>query len=271
MNFFTVLITRPLFNLLIGLSMLGPGTHLAVGIVLLTFLTRLLLLPSSLKALRAQRKLQAISQRIGEVRDQHKDDQRKQTEELMRLYRAEGVHPLSSCLPLLIQFPILIGLYLAVQQGLNLDGTSLLYPFIPKPETISTSFFGLNLAQPDRIFLPLLAGLLTYVQIRQTSSQQLAAATDPAAQFARQSKFIFPAMTVIFAIQLPAALPLYWSVSNLFSIAQQWWIDKSLPKAITSHEPQATNLPAGKADHKPEERKEKGKGGVELVVRRKEK
>lgn len=265
MNFFTILITRPLFNLLIGLSMLGPGTHLAVGIVLLTFLIRLLLLPGSLKALRAQRKLQGLSHRIGEVRDQHKDDQRKQTEELLHLYRAEGVHPLSSCLPLLIQFPILIGLYLAVQQGLNLDGTSLLYTFVPKPEAISTGFFGLDLAKPDRIFLPLIAGLLTYFQIRQTSSQQLAAAGDPAAQFARQSKFIFPAMTVVFAIQLPAALPLYWSVSNLFSIAQQWWIDKSLPKATMSQESGARS----QAEKQEEGKREKGKGGVELVVRKK--
>lgn len=220
---------QPLYNLLIFLAWLMPGNSIGLAIIFLTIIIRLILLPSSLKAARSQVRLQALQPKINEIRKNYKDQQ-EQSRALMELYKTEGVSPFSSCLPQLIQLPILFILYKVFQVGLDSSRFSLLYSFTPHPEVINPHFLGLNLANPDLWILPLLAGASQFVLSMLMMPKSIGANSDkdPTQMMMKQMNYIFPIMNIIFARIVPAAVALYWIVTTLFSIVQQLYVNKSI-------------------------------------------
>src|ERR1700752_3286192 len=108
-NLFNTILIHPLLNLLVFSYRYLPD--IGAVIILLTVLVRLVLLPSFHKSMRHQRELQALQPKMQKIREEHKDDQAKQAEAMMELYKAHKVNPLSSCLPVLIQLPLLLALY----------------------------------------------------------------------------------------------------------------------------------------------------------------
>ncbi len=224
MNIFTTLITQPIFNALILLyDVVGD---IGVSIIIITILIKLLLLPLANKALRSQRRLQALQPELTKLQEKHKDDRETLSREIMAFYKKEGVSPASSCLPTLLQIPILIGLYFVFRDAISGDHSNLLYSFVPNPGTVNTEFLGvINLAQRDALVLPLITALLQFWQSRMLLPKDL---SGPAAMN-KQLIYIFPIVTFIFAATLPAALPLYWATSTLFTIIQQYIIIRSMP------------------------------------------
>jgi len=265
-SFLKLILYKPLFNALIFLVWLMPFHNVGLAIIILTIIIRLILLPSLLKATRQQKRMRDLQPEIAEIQKRYKDDRQKQSQELMAFYKRNKVNPIGSCLPLLIQLPILLILYYVFINGLNTARFDLLYPFTPRPESINTLFLGLDLAKPDRFILPLIAGVLQYFQSRQlmpqTKSDKGASGStgqEMQAMIGKQMMYLMPVFTVIISGRLPAALPLYWSVTTLFMIAQQWWVFRENPKSKS----QISKLETKEGP------KTIIKKGVEVTVRRK--
>jgi YidC/Oxa1 family membrane protein insertase len=140
------------------------------------------------------------------------------------LYKEHKVNPLGSCLPLLIQLPILIALYQVFNTALNgnLNG---LYHIVSNPGSINPYFLGfINLAKPN-VALAVLAGVLQYWQSRLMQSQNKVKPTDATAKAIQwQTTYFLPLFSVFIAWSLPSGLPLYWVVTTLFAVAQQYYI-----------------------------------------------
>lgn len=226
----------PIYNLLIFFAFLTNGS-VGWSIIFLTVLIRLMLLPSSLKAAKATTKMQALQPKMNEIKERHKDNKQKQTEEMAKLYKEEKASPLGACLPILIQLPILFILYRVFTIGVNTARYDMLYSFTPRPEALHSIFFGVDLAKPELWFLPILAGLLQLVLSLISMPKSTPAKDgklDPAQAMTRQMTFIFPIVTIFIARSLPAALALYWVVTTLFGIGQQWYVNKKLRSQISN-------------------------------------
>jgi len=226
----TQILYQPLFNILMLFYVYLPGHDLGLAIIALTLIIRLALAPSYVQTLRAQQELKRIQPEIDEIRKLHKDDQAKQSEALMNVYKANKVNPFSSCLPLLIQLPILYALYRVFMAGLNGDSLKLLYSWFPQvPTEINTAFLHwlnipaleINLAHPN-IYLAVLAGVAQLVQ------SWLMMKFNPTPQGSgtmklinMQMMYLFPVLTVFIGMSLPAALALYWAATTVFTVIQQ--------------------------------------------------
>ncbi|HVY67542.1 MAG TPA: YidC/Oxa1 family membrane protein insertase, partial [Patescibacteria group bacterium] len=136
----------------------------------------------------------------------------------------------SSCLPLVLQLPILIALYQVFVKALKNNGDLAgLYPFVKHPGAINPNFLHIiNLSAPS-IVLAIAAGLAQFWQSRMMASQNRS--TDPTVKAMNvQTMYILPLISIFIAWRLPAGLPLYWIVTTLFAIGQQYFILRK-PKA----------------------------------------
>lgn len=260
--FLKLILYKPLFNALIFLVWLIPYHNVGVAIIVLTVIIRLILLPPSMNATRQQKRMRDLQPEIAEIQAKYKDDKQKQSQELMAFYKQNKINPLGSCLPLLIQLPVLLILYYVFINGLSTQRFDLLYSFTPRPEFLNTMFLGLDLAKPDRFILPVIAGILQYFQSRQLTppTPKGEKSQEMQAMISKQMMYLMPVFTVLIAGRLPAALPLYWIITTLFAIVQQWWVFREGPK---------TKALTTRLDHK--EPATIRKGGVEVTVRKKQK
>ncbi len=237
---YQTILLQPTLNLLIWLYNVIPGNDIGLAIVALTLIVKLILYPFSVAQIKQQRELQSLQPKIDEVRSRLKDDKEAQSKELMDLYKREKVNPAASCLPLLIQLPILIGLYRALREGLASHSLNLLYPFVANPGIVNPISLGLfNLSKPNYV-LAVLAGLAQFIQSRQILSNKALTAQPPkevagtktgedesmAAMMNKQMMYIMPVMTIVIGISLPGGLTLYWFVMSLLTVAQQHFLLK---------------------------------------------
>jgi YidC/Oxa1 family membrane protein insertase len=221
------IIYRPLLNLLVWGYNTIPGHDIGLVIILLTIVIRFVLAPFMHKSLKSQQVMNAIQPKLNELREKHKDNKEAQAKAMMDLYKEHKINPLSSCLPLLIQLPILIALYQVFNKALhgNLNG---LYTFIGNPGSIDPTFFNLvDLSKPNIIFA-VLAGAAQFWQSKMMLPK--VQNQDPTAKMmAMQTTYILPLISIFVAWRLPAGLPLYWLVTTLFAVAQQYYIMKKHP------------------------------------------
>lgn len=225
---------NPLYNLLIFLAWLVPGHSIGWAIIIITVIIRLILLPSSLKAAHSQARIQALQPKVNQLRKRHKGDSMGMNKAIMALYKEEGVSQFGACLPLLIQLPILIILYQVFQRGLNVGSLSDIYSFVPHMDTVNTSFYGLDLAKPNLWVLPILAGVTQFILSKMTmpKTDPKAPAEDPAQMMTKQMLYVFPIINVFFARIVPSALSLYWVITTVISILQQWYVNENIKKNI---------------------------------------
>ncbi len=291
-DFFKTILYNPLYNLLIFLAWLIPGHSIGWAIIVLTIIIRVILLPSSLKSSKAQVKMQALQPEMNRIKKEIKDQQ-AQGRALMELYKKEGVSPFSSCLPLLIQMPIIIVLYQVFRAGIDESKFSLLYSFVPHPEKINSMFLGTDLSKPDLWVLPILAGLsqfaLSYLMIPKNAKKKSATkedgSIDPMQMANKQMVYFFPIITVLFARSMPAALSIYWIVTTVFGIAQQLYVNKHIKKEDLAKQ-EVKSIETPKIDDKIEPQpvvkkdymsrlmdkrlsKQEKKSGVEITIRKK--
>ena len=231
-NFFYIILYQPLFNALVLLYNYIPGHNFGVAIIFLTLIIRLILFPTSVKAVKSQRSLQKLQPKIQEVQKKYKTDKEKQAKEILDLYKREKINPFSGLLLALIQVPILIALYRVFWDGLNQKKLVALYSFVSNPGLINPLFLQIiNLSKPNLIFA-ILAGLVQYFQTKMLLPKSAPNTSgggkeiDMAQTMQKQMVYFFPIFTVIILITLPSALGLYWTVSGLFSIIQQYFIFK---------------------------------------------
>ncbi len=238
--FFTSLFYKPLYNLLFFFISVLPGNSLGLGIIAVTILVRLLLLPLSAQGVRAQRELQVLQPEIDRLRGEHKDNPEELNKQIMALYQEHKVNPLGSCLPLLIQLPVLFIIYRVFNSGIQATDHSLLYSFVHAPDQVNTMFLGMDLHHPS-IVLAVVSGVLQFVQTWQLMRRQqpkpaggTVATPDSAQQTNQMVMYLMPLLTVFIGSRFPAGLAVYWVITTLFSIVQQWWLFRS-PSIATPH------------------------------------
>jgi YidC/Oxa1 family membrane protein insertase len=236
---FNTIIVQPLLNALFVIDAALPGNDFGIAIIILTVLIRFALYPLAKKQLHSQKALSALQPEINKLKEKYKGDSQKFQAATMELYKEKEVNPFGSCLPTLIQMPFLIGLFYVFIKfkdpaflALTDEGIlGQIYPFVRELSfvknyvsstgVVNTSLLGLvNLAEP---FVPfaVLAGALQFVQSKMLTPKKKP--DDKQAGMMNQMTYIFPFLTVFIAFNLPAALPLYWSVTTLFAVAQQYF------------------------------------------------
>ena len=222
---FDLVLYKPLFNILVLLYNYLPGHDFGISIIVLTLIIRIILYPSSIKAIKTQRALNEIQPKIQEIQKKHKDDKEKQVKETLELYKQAKINPFGGLLSTFIQLPILIALFRVFSKGFNSAELINLYTFIPSPGSINASFLGLiDLSKPN-IILAILAGILQFFQTK-SSLSKTKKTTEKTSDFTRtmqkQMMYFFPFLTVIILLALPSALGLYWAVGSLFLIIEQY-------------------------------------------------
>lgn len=220
---YNTIVYYPLLNLLVVFYNYIPDV--GVVIILVTLLIRLILAPSFHKSLKSQAAMTAIQPKLNEIREKYKHDQQAQGRAMMELYKEHKINPFSSCLPLLLQLPILIALYQVFSKALNnhIEG---LYSFVAKPETISPMFLHfLDLSKPSWV-LGVIAGLAQFWQSRLMMAKNPGSQDTAAKVMSVQTTYILPVISVVIALKLPAGLPLYWIVTTLFGVGQQYFINR---------------------------------------------
>jgi YidC/Oxa1 family membrane protein insertase len=223
-SLFSEIIYRPILNLTVFIySTIGFG-DLGLAIVIITIAIRLLFSPLSLKAARSQKQLAELSPEVEKIKAKHPGDTAAQSQAIMDLYKQKNISPLAGCLPLLIQFPILIGLYRVFLNIYKPESLANLYSFIPHPAAISATFLGLiDIGHPNHIFA-LIAGVTQFFQAKLTSAGQTQ--TGQAAALNKQMMYMFPVIIVVISWNLPAGLALYWIITTVFSIGEQLYLKR---------------------------------------------
>lgn len=236
-QFFNTILIEPLVNALFFVYGIIPGHDFGLAIIIFTILIRLILWPLASKQLHSQKKMQSLQGDISKIKIKAAGDKQKEQAMLMELYKEKEVNPFSACLPALLQFPILIAMFVVFQKstGSINDIQAILYgpvknlPYIQSLINGSVQFdaslFGLiNMAKPSYL-LAILAGITQFLQVKMiTPRKQKTDTKDPQAQMTSFMNYTFPALTVFIAWTLPAALPLYWISTNMVAIFQQWLI-----------------------------------------------
>ena len=223
-NIFNLVLIQPLTNLLIWFYNVIPISDMGLAIVALTILIRLALFPSFQKSLRSQKQMQELQPKLAELREKHKGDKEAETKAIMEFYKQNKINPLASCLPLLVQLPILIALYRVFLTGLNNNFAAMLYPFVNNPGSINTHFLGLfELAKPNTAFA-IIAGTAQFIQSKMMSAKNPKAQDQTSRMMSAQMLYMIPVFTTIISLRLPAGVALYWIVTTLFAILQQYYI-----------------------------------------------
>jgi len=224
--FFHTILYDPLFNGFVALYDVIPDV--GVVIFLITIIIKVALYPLTDKSIRAQKSLTDLQPKLEEVKKKHKDNQQMLAQETMRLYKEHKVNPLGSCLPLLIQLPIFLALYWVLRDGLTTTDFSVLYPFVPNPESINPISLGLFDLSVSNIPLALAAGLAQYWQAKTLSRRKPPSAAGEGAKdenmmtmMNKQMLYFMPFLTVLIGFQLPGGLALYWFLSTLLTGIQQ--------------------------------------------------
>jgi YidC/Oxa1 family membrane protein insertase len=231
-DFFNLILYRPLLNSLILLYQYLPGHDFGLSVILLTVLIRLILYPLMSQSLKSQKALSGLQSKIQEIQKKYSDDKEKQAKEMVGLYQKEKINPFSGLILVFLQLPILIALYQVFWKGLRPEEMVNLYSFVARPERINPTFLGLvNLAEASLI-LAILAGILQFFQTKLTLPQKEKGVKKTNPQFSdifqKQMIYFFPIFTVLILLRLPAAISLYWIATSLFSIIQQYFIFKKI-------------------------------------------
>ena len=238
MAIFHTFLYQPILNLLISLYNIIPGGEIGFAIIALTVVIKLILWPLTRSSLKSQKAMQEIQPKLNELKAKHKDDKEALAKAMMELYKNEKVNPLSSCLPLIIQLPILIGLYRVLLNGFGEEHMASLYTFVANPGHINQIFVGtIDLAETS-IFLAVLAGIFQFFQTRMLMHrkppkqvQGTPGAKDETMMAAMNKSMLYfmPVITVVIGATLPGGLTLYWVTVNLVSIIQQVIVFKKKP------------------------------------------
>jgi YidC/Oxa1 family membrane protein insertase len=232
-NPWTEFIIRPTLNTLMLLYVM-LGNQMGVAIIILTILIRLVTLPLTLKQLRQMRNMSALQPKVKEVQERYAKDRARISQETMRVYREAGVSPIGCLGPMVVQMPILFGLFRVLVQTLFTGPDKLvglaekIYPIAPfsiayAAAPMNPSFLWLNLAEPDptNIVIPALVFISTWVQQKMTIMPSM----DPKQQSNQvMMLWMMPLMIGFFSLQFPSGLSLYWIVSNTIGIAIQYFI-----------------------------------------------
>jgi YidC/Oxa1 family membrane protein insertase len=200
------------------------GLSWGMSIIALTIVTRALLIPLTYKSLKGMRALQALQPQIKEIQAKYKNDRQRMQQEMMRFYQENKVNPFASCIPLLAQLPVFITLFYALRDEL--------------PEDIGckagecgseASFLFISDLTAKAAGGELIALLILYIGTQLISGLVMAVTAEKSQ---RMLMFVLPFLFVPFVITFPAGLVLYWITTNVWTIGQQYAIQRIIPPPV---------------------------------------
>lgn len=256
-NLFDAFLIIPILNLLVVFykffeAIKIPGTF-GFALIALTLLIRLILHPLTSAQLKSSRKLSKLKPKMDALQALYKDDKQRLHQEQLNLYKEAGINPAAGCLPLLLQMPILLGLYNLFLNLLN-DNTQVVVESINKViyapvlhiNSLNLSFFGLDLThKPSQwqqfgwwlLLVPVITAVLQYIQtktmmptpepvkaIEKTDNKKNG--EDMSAMMQKQMTIMMPLMIGFFAYSFPVGLAFYWNTFTIFGIIQQYYLNK---------------------------------------------
>ena len=240
-NFFNLVLIYPIFNLLMLLYHLFGDFGLSI--IVLTIAITVALLPLTLRQLKSMKIRLALQPEVAEIRKRYPQDVKAQYEATQEHYKRYGISTAASYLPLLIQLPIFTGLYFALDIVLNhatlAHLNSIIYPFLPQLSSIPNidlnwftmlnAAWHISLGMPDPThILPILAGVVTFVQMRMSQPHAFADIKDATMQLTQLMQFVLPLIMVLITIfiawQLAAGLALYRITSLFLNMIQQFFV-----------------------------------------------
>ncbi len=231
---FHTVLYQPILNIFVFLYNIIPGHDIGVVILSITLLVRAAVYPLMSSSIKSQKAVQDLQPKLKEIKEQYKNDQQKQAAMTMQLYKENKVNPFASCLPLLIQLPILIALYMVMRAGLMTDNLGVdIYSFIYNPGKLNNISFGFFDLSKASLVLAIFAGAAQFFQtkamlVKQPPKNAGEGAKDEQmmAMMNKQMLYFMPVMTVFIGATLPAGLTLYWFFSTLLTWGQQVLIYK---------------------------------------------
>ncbi|MCL6096900.1 MAG: YidC/Oxa1 family membrane protein insertase [Patescibacteria group bacterium] len=250
-SIFNTILVWPIINVLVavykGLIFVNFPFALGFSIIILTIIIRFILYPLTSSQLKASKKMQDLNPHLANLKNKHKGDSKTLQQETMKLYKEHGVNPAAGCLPVIIQLPIIWGLYSALQQIANLKpdviNKIVYFDALKLTKAWDPNFFGVSLGSnpsylistvgPVILIIPLLTALFQFIQSKMMFSKPRTQGvlvkidekkkdTDFASAFQSQSMYIFPVMIGFFSWTFPVGLSLYWNTFTIFGIIQQY-------------------------------------------------
>lgn len=192
----------------------GAVGNYGIAIIIVTILMRILIFPLTLKQEKSMKKMREFQPEIDKLKEKYKNDPQKQNEKIMELYKENKINPMGGCWPILIQMPIFVALY---------------YAFVGNTIPSDATFLWFNLKQPDQFYkigkfainlLPILNTGVTYIQ-----QKMMTPTTDGDANNPMQSMlYTMPLMMLILFYNMPSGVTLYYLVSGILSLVQQYFI-----------------------------------------------
>jgi YidC/Oxa1 family membrane protein insertase len=243
-NIFNTIFYQPLYNGLVFLISITPGADVGIAIVILTLAVKFAILPLSHKSVTSQAKMKSIEPEVKKIKEKYNKDKQEQARMVMDLYKKHGINPFSGCLLVLFQFPIIIALYWVFFKGLPVLNTEILYSFIKIPENINMHFLGLvDMAGKSAMFA-VFAGISQFYQMKlslppkQNNKQKKEAISfkDEFVQnMSTQMRYVLPVFIIFIAYSISAAVALYWTISNVFSIVHETIVRKKAKEILKNN------------------------------------
>ncbi len=227
MNPWELIIQQPVINILIVMSHY-LADNFGLAIIALTIIVNVIILPLTLKQMRASKAMQELQPKIAELQKKYAKDKQKLAQEQMLLYKESGMSPAGCVLPMLVQMPVWIAVYQSVMLSLAVAPEGLLnlsrylypWPVVYSMLPLANDFLWLNLAKPD-VFLAILVGATMWLQ--QKMATPMSADPRQAAQ-SRMMLWMMPLMFTLLAMSFPSGLALFWVTSSIARIVMQYYV-----------------------------------------------
>lgn len=231
---------EPIYNVLIFIINNITFGDVGFAIILVTIVIKLALSPLTKKSIRSQILMKKMEPELKKIKQDfpNKEEQARKTIDLYKKYKT---NPFSGCLVILIQLPFIFALYYVFYKGLSFD-TSHIYSFINVPVNLNNNFLGLVEMHSKSLVLAILTGVSQFIQGYLSSpiktktdlvvdkEEKKTFQDDLSSSMQMNIKYVLPFIIGIIAYQISAAVALYWITSNIFTIAQEWYIRQSLAK-----------------------------------------
>ncbi|MBI4065955.1 membrane protein insertase YidC [Candidatus Kaiserbacteria bacterium] len=240
-TFFHAVFYDPIYNALVALTAIIPGSDAGIAVIVVTIIIRLILLPFSLSAARTQRAMKVLEPRIKELKEKNKGNKEKEALETLALYREAKVNPFASILTVFIQIPVLLALFwVFYYDPLSTINTARLYAFTPIPDSVSLQFLGIISVAGKSMVLAFLAGVTQFYQAHLALSGTMKPSEGKSMQndFQRvmgmQLKYVFPFIIAAISYTTSGAIALYFITTNLAGAVQEIYVRKALKKESQS-------------------------------------
>ncbi len=239
-SFFHAVFYDPIYNALVALVAIVPGSDVGIAVIIITIVIRLILLPFSLSAARTQRAMKTLEPKIKELKEKHKGDKEKEALETLALYKEAQVNPFASILTVFIQLPVLLALYWVFYyepfSTVSAINTARLYTFTPMPTGVSLEFLGIISVAGKSIVLAVLAGVTQYVQAHMMLQGTMKPSDGGGMQasfqkmMGMQLKYVFPFIIAVISFTTSGAIALYFITTNIAGSLQEIHVRRTLQK-----------------------------------------